>query len=148
MAWTRFFRRRRWHEERARELEVYLQIETDENIARGMAPGAARTAALRKFGNRSAVREEIYRMNTLTFLDTLAGDLHSTYATIQWINLPGKAVVGRVATGDIVVIIVLLHPAGQSAAVGARAREWRVPSVCFGVCVVASRRNRGLMGFK
>ena len=37
MSWTRFFRRRYWDEERARELEAYLEIETDENIARGMA---------------------------------------------------------------------------------------------------------------
>jgi putative ABC transport system permease protein len=36
MSWTRFFRRRRWDEERSRELEAYLQMETDENIARGM----------------------------------------------------------------------------------------------------------------
>ena len=42
MAWTRFFRRRRWDEERSRELEAYLEIETDENIARGMPPEEAR----------------------------------------------------------------------------------------------------------
>ena len=38
MSLTRFFRRRRWDQERARELEAYLETETDDNIARGMSP--------------------------------------------------------------------------------------------------------------
>ncbi|HEV8040443.1 MAG TPA: ABC transporter permease [Bryobacteraceae bacterium] len=75
MAWTRFFRRRRWDEERSRELEAYLQIETDENIARGMAADDARLAARRKLGNPTRIREEIYRMNTLGFLESLWQDL-------------------------------------------------------------------------
>jgi len=40
MSWTRFFRRRYWDEEQARELGAYLDAETDENIARGMSPTA------------------------------------------------------------------------------------------------------------
>jgi len=31
----RFFRRGRWDDERARELDPYVAIETDDNIARG-----------------------------------------------------------------------------------------------------------------
>jgi len=42
MSWLRFLRRDRWDRERARELEAHLQIETDENIARGMSPDEAR----------------------------------------------------------------------------------------------------------
>src|SRR5260370_1578182 len=75
MAWTRFFRRRRWDEERARELEAYLQMETDENIARGMTPEDARYAARKKLGNPTWIREEIYRMNTIGFLESLWQDL-------------------------------------------------------------------------
>jgi len=56
-------------------MESYVQIETDENVGRGMTHGEARAAARRKFGNRSLVREEIYRMNTITFLDMLARDV-------------------------------------------------------------------------
>jgi putative ABC transport system permease protein len=74
MGWMRFFRRTKWDAERARELESYLQIETDENIARGMPSQAAREAARRKLGNSTRIREEIYRMNTLGFLDTLVRD--------------------------------------------------------------------------
>src|SRR5260370_15774968 len=75
MAWRGFFRRRRWDEERARELEAYLQMETDENIARGMTPEDARYAARKKLGNPTWIREEIYRMNTIGFLESLWQDL-------------------------------------------------------------------------
>ena len=75
MGWTRFFRRGRWDAERARELEAHIEIETDENIARGMAPEEARWAAQRKLGNVLSIREEIYQMNTLAILDTLWQDL-------------------------------------------------------------------------
>jgi predicted permease len=75
MKWPRFFRRRYWDEERSHELEAYLEIETDENIARGMPPDEARLAAHRKLGNSVLVREEIYRMNSIGFLETLWQDL-------------------------------------------------------------------------
>ncbi len=71
MGWTRFFRRRAWDNERARELDTYLQMETDENIARGMTPQEARYAARRKLGNPSIIREEIYRMNSIGALETI-----------------------------------------------------------------------------
>ena len=75
MSLRRFFRRAQWDRERSEEIEFYLRIETDENVARGLPYHEARTAALRKLGNRTVVREEIYRMNTMTFLDTLVGDV-------------------------------------------------------------------------
>ena len=65
MGWTRFFRRSRRDDEAAREIASYIAIETDDNIARGMAPQAAHDAAVRKFGNATRVREEIYWMNTM-----------------------------------------------------------------------------------
>ena len=75
MSWTRIFRRRYWDQERSRELEAYLQIETDENIARGMRPEEARYAAQRKLGNSTLIREEIYRMNSIGLLETIWQDL-------------------------------------------------------------------------
>jgi len=75
MGWCRFYRRAQWDRERAKELESYLQIETDENIARGMSAAEAREAAQRKLGNTLRIREEIYRMNTIGFLDSLSRDL-------------------------------------------------------------------------
>ncbi|HSK42346.1 MAG TPA: permease prefix domain 1-containing protein, partial [Candidatus Binatia bacterium] len=61
MSVSRFFRRRQWDEERARELAAYLEIETADNVARGMSLEEARSAAHRKLGNATLVREEIYR---------------------------------------------------------------------------------------
>lgn len=74
MGWRSFWHRDAWDRERGEELASYLDLETDENIARGMAPQAARAAAHRKLGNTRQIREEIYRMNTITFLDTLVRD--------------------------------------------------------------------------
>ena len=75
MSWRRFFRRASWDRDRAEELRSYLEIETDENIARGMSPDAARRAAHLKLGNTVRIREEIYRMNTISPLETFGRDL-------------------------------------------------------------------------
>ena len=75
MSWTRYFRRKQWDEERAREIESYIEIETEANIERGMSREEARLAARRKFGNPTRVREEIYGMNTIGFLETVWQDV-------------------------------------------------------------------------
>src|SRR5437763_2089469 len=75
MRLTRIFRRRRWDEERARELDSYLAEETADNLARGMTAADARAAAHRKLGNTTRIREEIYAMNSLGFVESLWQDL-------------------------------------------------------------------------
>jgi predicted permease len=75
MGLSRYFRRKHWDRERRYELESYIRIETDENIARGMPESAAREAARRKLGNATLVREEIYAMNTVTLLESFARDI-------------------------------------------------------------------------
>src|SRR5579884_1731275 len=75
MSLRRFLRRAQWDRERSEEIDSYVQIETDENVARGLPYDEARAAALRKLGNSTLIREEIYRMNTITFLDALIRDL-------------------------------------------------------------------------
>jgi predicted permease len=75
MGWLRFLRRSHWDRERAAELESYLQIETDDNIARGMPPDQARRAARLKLGNTVRIREDIHYMNTISVLDSLGRDL-------------------------------------------------------------------------
>jgi hypothetical protein len=82
MGWGRFFRRKRWDAERARELEAYLEIEMDENLARGMNPEQARRAAHRKLGNSTLIREEIYRMNSILFLESLRQDVRYSVQTL------------------------------------------------------------------
>ena len=99
MSWRRFFRRAFWDRDRAEELRSYIDIETDENIARGMPPEEARRAAYIKLGNTNRIREEIYRMNTISPLDTLARDLRLALRGIR--RRPGftLAVVLTVALG-------------------------------------------------
>src|SRR5580700_8860252 len=75
MNWRNLFRREKWDRERLEEIESYVQMETDQNIARGMRETEERAAACRKLGNRTRIREEIYRMNTVAFLDTLFHDI-------------------------------------------------------------------------
>src|SRR5215471_2123078 len=75
MSIKRFLRRAQWDRDRSEEMEAYLQIETDENVARGLPDDEARAAARRKLGNSTVIREEIYQMNTITFLDVLVRDM-------------------------------------------------------------------------
>jgi len=75
MRLPRWLARARWDRGRARELEAYLAQETADNLARGMPLGEARAAARRKLGNPTAIREEIYDMNTIGWLDRPLRDL-------------------------------------------------------------------------
>jgi putative ABC transport system permease protein len=83
MGMQRFFRRRRWDEERARELDAHLAIEIEENLQRGMTPNDARDAARRKLGNVTRIREDIYDMNTVPILDTARLDLRDAMRQLR-----------------------------------------------------------------
>jgi predicted permease len=91
MSWHRFAKRKLWDAERAHELEAYLEAETADNIARGMSPEDALHAARRRLGNQTLVREEIYRMNTVSWLESLLQDLRYG-CRLLWTS-PGFAVV-------------------------------------------------------
>jgi predicted permease len=53
-------------------LESYLEIATEANIARGMPAERAREAARKRLGNPTLIREEIYRMNTIGVIESVA----------------------------------------------------------------------------
>lgn len=74
MNW-RFFRRDKEDAEQRQELESYLDIATAENIAQGMSVDEAGRAARRKLGNLTRIREEVYEMNTATFVDSVVRDV-------------------------------------------------------------------------
>ena len=83
MTWRRFVRRAFWDRDRSEELRSYIEIETDDNVARGMSPSAARRAAHIKLGNTVRIREEIYRMNGIGLLDTLGRDVRLAFRGVR-----------------------------------------------------------------
>jgi MacB-like periplasmic core domain len=83
MSWSRFFRRKKWDDERALELRSHVEIEADENVSRGMLPDEARYAANKKLGNATQIREEIYHMNTMAFMETMWQDMRFAFRMLR-----------------------------------------------------------------
>src|SRR5262245_9725977 len=79
MNWRRIIKRTLADDELQQELESYIEITAEEYVARGMAPDEARLAARRKLGNATRIREEVYEMNTATFVETMIQDLRHSF---------------------------------------------------------------------
>ena len=60
--------------EAQQEFEAHLDLLTDRYVRTGMTRDQARAPARRQFGNPLLVREEIYQMNSLGWLEELASD--------------------------------------------------------------------------
>ena len=81
--------RHRQEEELVRDIAEHVALETDFNIARGMSPADARSAALRKFGNVALVMEDARRVWTWPMLDTWRADLRQALRRLR--RSPGTA---------------------------------------------------------
>jgi len=83
MNWRRFINRAREDDELRRELESFIEITAEQYAAQGMEPDEARRAARRKLGNPTRIREEVYEMNTATFLESTARDLRHSIRMLR-----------------------------------------------------------------
>jgi putative ABC transport system permease protein len=57
------------------EIREHIERETQDNIERGMAPGDARHAALKKFGNVTRVKEDAREVWSIVWLEKLVQDV-------------------------------------------------------------------------
>ena len=69
--------RLRWRKdpEFDQEIQAHIDCEIQANLDRGMTSGDARVAALRKFGNRTRVKERAREADPLFWLESVARDL-------------------------------------------------------------------------
>jgi predicted permease len=109
--WLRFFRRAQADAEQRQELESYLEITAAEYIALGMDPESARSAAQRKLGNLTRIREEVYEMNTATLVEGAIRDLRRA---IRMLRLSPAFSITAIVTlalgiGGTTAIFTLVH---------------------------------------
>src|SRR5215471_19287587 len=83
MNWRRFIKRTQADTELRQELESYIEITTEEYIAQGMGADEARAAARRKLGNVTRIQEEVYAMNTATFVETTMQELRHSVRMLR-----------------------------------------------------------------
>jgi predicted permease len=69
-------RRKRMLEELDQDIRDHIELETQDNIERGMPPEEARYAAMRKFGNVTRVKEETREVWSFVWLEQLLQDIH------------------------------------------------------------------------
>ncbi|HEX5085702.1 MAG TPA: ABC transporter permease [Blastocatellia bacterium] len=77
------FRRRELGQRIDEEIQFHLQMQTEENIRRGMDLPDAEAAARRKIGNITYVTEEAYRMNTLSFLEEIVRNVRFSLRALR-----------------------------------------------------------------
>src|SRR5215203_2248661 len=87
----RFFRRGRLDAERVREMQAHLDHHADDLIAAGYSRDRALREARRRFGNPSAIREEIYDMNSVPVLEPFVRDLRYAFRMLR--KTPGFTLV-------------------------------------------------------
>jgi putative ABC transport system permease protein len=91
--------RRHVVDEVSEELRAHEDLLTDRYLRAGLAPADARAAARRQLGNVTRVREEIYTMNSVEWLDAVARDFRYAVRLLAKHPVFSLAAVTTVALG-------------------------------------------------
>lgn len=75
--------RDRLSDELAEELDTHLELLTDRYVRAGMPPADARRAARRQLGNTTRVREDVYWMNGIGWLEAAAHDIRAALRSLR-----------------------------------------------------------------
>ena len=109
--------RRKWTALVDEEIQFCLNMQTEENIRRGMNAQEALTEAHRKIGNKTQFVEEVYLMNSISILEEILRNLRFSLRTLSksWGFSFGVVSVLALALGANIAIFsvvntVLLHP--------------------------------------
>ena len=83
MSSRKFFRRQRSDVELQQEIELYLAEEIAENVERGMPADEARRQAYLKFGSLRRVREEVWRDNSFSRVESFWRDMRHVVRRLE-----------------------------------------------------------------
>src|SRR5687767_14497603 len=99
------------------EVRDHIEAETQENVARGMTPDAARRAAIRRFGNPTRLREDVREVWIPRWVDQIAQDTRDAVRRVRRDPMFALVIVATLALGIAVptaiysvVNAVLLRP--------------------------------------
>jgi predicted permease len=111
MSIRRFFQRSSHDVDLAQEIQSHIAHDIDENIARGIPREEATRLANLKFGNPQRVREEVWRWNTMEFLDSVWRDVRFTLRGFR--RQPGFVIVAlltlALGTGATTLMFTLIN---------------------------------------
>jgi putative ABC transport system permease protein len=68
-------RRKRMMEDLDQDIREHIEMETQDNVERGMSPEEARNAALRKFGNVTRIKEDAREVWSIVWVEQLLEDI-------------------------------------------------------------------------